>query len=58
MSDHAWFTSRHRQADIILYTGPGDAAQERRRLREGRLAMDSPLKKGYGKDSWCDSGSG
>jgi hypothetical protein len=39
-------------------TGPGDAAQERRRLRQGRLALDSPLKKGYGRGSWCDSASG
>ena len=26
-------------------TGPGDAAQERRRLGQGRLALDSPFKK-------------
>lgn len=39
-------------------TGRGDAAQERRRLCQGHLALDSPLKKGYGMGSWCDSGSG
>jgi hypothetical protein len=39
-------------------TGPGDAAQERRRLRQGRLALDSHLKMGYGRGSWCDPGSG
>jgi hypothetical protein len=38
--------------------GLGDAAQERWRPRQGRLALDSFLKKGYGRGSWCDSGSG
>jgi len=36
--------------------GPGVAAQGKRQLRPGHLALDSPLKKGYGRASRCASG--
>jgi hypothetical protein len=35
-----------------LQAGPCDAAQGGRWFRQGRLTLDSPLKKGYGRNWW------
>src|SRR5262245_33549160 len=39
-----------------VHAGTGDAALGRQRLRQGRLALDSPLRKGYGRNFQRDLG--